>query len=143
MVYKKDQGRMARMTAFWILAILVFYGCNSLYRELLLLSESLAKPIGGLRIPVLGLDLSPALLIAGLVLSACLWLLWRWQNKPKNADLLIETESELRKVTWPTLEEAIQGSVTVIVCVLALMAYLAGTDWVLARWARLVLLGRG
>ena len=76
------------------------------------------------------------------MLGTSLWLLYRWQNKPKTADLLIETETELRKVTWPTLDETIKGSVTVMVCVLILMAYLAGADWLLARWAKLVLLGR-
>ena len=130
---------MARMAAFWVLAILIFYGCVSLRRELAGFSDALAAPVGG--VSLLGFDLSPAALIAGLVLGTSLWLLYRWQNKPKNADLLIETESELRKVTWPSLDEAIQGSVTVIVCVLVLMAYLAGADWLLARWARLVLIG--
>ena len=106
MAYKKDQGRMARMAAFWCLAILIFYGCASLKNELIIRFDSLGQPMGGLRIPILGMDLTPALLITALVLGASLWLLYRWQNKPKNADLLIETESELRKVTWPTLDEA-------------------------------------
>lgn len=138
--YKKDQGRLARMAAFWVLAILVFYGCTSLRALLSGLSEQLSVPIGGATI--LGFDLSPAALISMLVLGTSLWLLYRWQNKPKTADLLIETETELRKVTWPTLDETIKGSVTVMVCVLILMAYLAGADWLLARWAKLVLLGR-
>ncbi|MCP3919153.1 MAG: preprotein translocase subunit SecE [bacterium] len=141
MVYKKDQGRMARMAAFWTLAILIFYGCASLRNELVVRFSSLGVPIGGVRIPVLGLDLTPALLIAGLILGASLWLLYRWQNKPKNADLLIDTESELRKVTWPTLEEAINGSIVVIFCVLFLMGFLAGTDYVLGELAKIVLLG--
>lgn len=142
MAYKKTQGRMARMAAFWLLAVLIFYGCTSLRRELsTFFPDSLGAPIGGLRIPVLGLDLSPALLIAGLVLAAGVWLLKRYLDRPDKADLLIDTESELKKVTWPTFNEALHGSTVVIACVVFLMFFLAGADWFIGRLARVILLG--
>ena len=56
-----------------------------------------------------------------------------WLERPKNADLLIETEIELRKVTWPTSQEVFSSSLVVVVCVILLMAFLAGADWFLAR----------
>jgi len=143
MAYKKDQGRMARMAAFWSLAVLVFYGCTSLHTELSTRFDGLREPIGGIRIPVLGMDFTPALIVAGLVLGTSMWLLFRWQDKPKNADALIETEQELKKVTWPSLDEAINGSFVVMFCVLFLMAFLAGADWMLGRMARVILLGTG
>ena len=143
MAYKKDQGRMARMAAFWSLAVLIFYGCVSLHTELASMFPEMGRSLGGFRIPILGMDFSPALIVAGLLLATSLWLLYRWQDKPKNADLLIETESELRKVTWPTLDEAITSSVVVIICVLFLMVFLAGADWFLGRAAKVILLGHG
>ena len=110
------------MTAFWSLAILIFYGCVSLRTELATsFAESLGQAINGMRIPVLGLDLSPALLITACVLAVSLAVLYRWEQTPKNADLLIETESELRKVSWPTLDEAINGSWAVMMTVLVLI----------------------
>ena len=140
MAYRKDQGRVARMAAFWTLAALIFYGCTSLRDTLIGFSPTgLGSAIGGIRIPILGMELTPALLIAALVLGVALWLLYRWEETPKNADLLIETESELRKVTWPSLEEAINGSWTVVFTVVFLMAFLAGADWVLARLAQRIL----
>ena len=136
MTYKKDQGRMVRMVAFWSLLLLLLYGCSSLKNELTLgFSGFLAKPFGGIRVPILRADLSPAFLISLLVFVGGVVLLRRWLEAPKNADLMIETEAELRKVTWPTLNEAIDGSVVVIVCVLVLMVFLAGSDWLLGRWA--------
>jgi len=139
MAYKKDQGRMVRMAAFWSVAILFFYGCISLYRELSShFPGALAVPIGGIHIPIIGVDLSGAFLIATVVFLGGAVLLVRLFEKPKNADLLIETEAELRKVTWPTLDEAINGSFVVIVCVVFLMAFLAGADWVLGKWAHLL-----
>ncbi len=144
MAYKKDQGRMARMAAFWILAILIFYGCTSLKDTLVSLwPATLGQAIGGTRIPILGLDLSPGLIIAATVLAVALWFLFRFEQKPKNADLLIETESELRKVSWPSLEEAINGSWSVVITVAFLMAFLAGADYILGRIAGRILIGGG
>jgi preprotein translocase SecE subunit len=149
MAYKKDQGRLTRMAAFWSLAILIFYGCVSLHEELATRfigddgKPALGKPILGIRIPVLGMDVTPSLLISGAVLAAALFFLNRWQQTPKVADLLIETEVEMRKVTWPTFAEALNSSVVVIVCVVFLMAFLAGADWVLGQWTTRLLTGRG
>ena len=140
MAYRKDQGRVARMATFWVLAAFMFYGCTSLRDTMIAMNpDGLGKPLG-FRIPILGMDVTPALLVAGLILGLGLWLLYRWEQKPKNAELLIETENELRRVTWPTLEEAINGSWTVVFTVLFLMFYLAASDWVLARIAARIFL---
>ena len=150
MAYKKDQGRLTRMAAFWSLAILIFYGCYSLREELAMRflgadnKPRLGQPIFGLRVPVVGVEVTPALLIATVVFAASIVALHRWQQKPKVADLLIETEAEMRKVTWPTFSEAVNSSLVVIVCVVFLMAFLAGADWLLGTWTtRLLTGGRG
>ena len=59
------------------------------------------------------------------------------------ADLLIETESELRKTTWPTMDEVINSSIVVVVTVLVLGAFLALADSVLARVMAYFILGQG
>ena len=143
MAYKQDQGRMARMAAFWTLAILIFYGCVSLRAELAgRFKESLGSQLweGG-HIPVLGVDVTGAFLVAVVVFTGAMILLYRWTESPKIADSLIDTENELRKVTWPTLDEAIQSSVVVIVTVVVLMVILAGADFILGWWAGKVLTG--
>jgi len=143
MAYKQDQGRMARMAAFWSLAILIFYGCVSLRDEL---AGRFPDALGGrlwegARIPVLGVDLSPAFLIAVIICAGALILLYRWTESPKIADGLIDTESELRKVTWPSVDEAVRSSIIVIVTVVVLMAILAGADSLLSIWSSRVLTG--
>ena len=144
MAYKKDQGRAARMVAFWTLVGLLIYGSNSFLNELVITFPSvLGRPFGyvegqaksGIHVPVLGAALSPAFLITGLLFCGGAFLIYRWMDRPKNADLLIETESELRKVNWPTFPESLDSSVIVIVTVLVLMLFLSGSDWVLGRWA--------
>jgi preprotein translocase SecE subunit len=144
MAYKSDQGRLARLIAFWSLAALVFYGCVSLRATLSsAFGGKLGAPLiaGMKQIPVLGLNFNAALLITGAVLAVAWYYLYRWQQTPKIADLLIETESELRKVTWPTVPEAVNSSLVVIACVLFLMAFLAGADFVLGRWTTMLLTG--
>ena len=138
MAYKKDQGRMARMTAYWSGTIFLFYGCVSLHRELTGNSTQLAKPIADIEIPIIGLELSPSILISAAVFLTGAFLFNRWLERPKQADNLIETESEMRKVTWPSLSEAMSGSITVILTVVILMSLLAGFDALLGmitnRW---------
>lgn len=143
--YKQDQGRLARMASFWTLAAMVYYGCASLREELPGFFPALGRPLfsGFTEIPVLGVRLDAAFLIALLLFVGGVWLLYRWLEKPKNADLLIETEAELRKVTWPTMKEVVNASIVVIVSVLFLMAFLAGADIVLARVAGVLLGGAG
>ncbi|MFT5198141.1 MAG: preprotein translocase SecE subunit [Planctomycetota bacterium] len=143
MVYRKDQGRMVRMAAFWSLAILLFYGCVSLHTQLgVSFGESMTKPLvsGFERIPLLGMVPNGSLVVSIIALGVGLTILNRWLSKPNNADLMIDTEHELQKVTWPTLEETISGSVLVIGCVLFLMAFLAAADYGLVVIARRVLL---
>lgn len=144
MGYKSDQGRLARLAAFWSLAALGVYGCMSLHTELSSrFGGVLGKPLmsGMTRIPVLGWKITGALLISLVVLAGVLYGLHRWQQTPKIADLLIETEAELRKVTWPTMGEAVNSSLVVVFCVVFLMAFLAGADWALGQWSNLILLG--
>lgn len=136
--YKQDQGRLARMAAFWLMALLCVFGASFLFDQLVA-SSSMRTPIAGIRIPVISVDLSPAFLISSIVCVVGVYLIHRWQEKPKVADLLINTEAELRKVTWPTMEEVINSSLVVIVFVLFLGVFLAFADFLLARVVRVLL----
>lgn len=130
MAYKPEQGRLARMAVFWMLWLLILYGCTS-FRYVLdgWLPESMSAKMFSL--PVLG-DVTWNVLIALILIpAATAFLLIRNLNRPKIADFLIETEGELRKVAWPSFVETRGASIVVIACVLILMAYLAGSDWLL------------
>jgi preprotein translocase SecE subunit len=145
MAYKADQGRIVRLVAFWALALLLFYGCVSLKNSLETWgwSSATSKALveGMPRLPILGWNLNAALLIAAPVFGTVVWLLYRWQNSPKVADLLIDTESELGKVTWPTMTDAVNSSIVVMGVVVFLMAFMAGADIVLAWWTKALLIG--
>jgi len=138
--YREDQGRLARMAAFWSCILLLLFGCTFVY-GLLVQIDSFREKIGGMRIPVVGVDLTTAFLIPFALFVVGALILHRWQARPKVADLLIETEAELRKVTWPTPQEVVNSSMVVILCVLLLFGFLAAADWLLARVMRYLLLG--
>ncbi len=138
--YKSDQGRMVRMGAFWILALLYLYGCMALNLTLSGFVEQLSEPLLG-TIPILGWRLTGAFLISSLLFLAGFYLLWSWHQTPKIADLLIETEGELQKVTWAKMPEVINTSLVVIGFVLFLMAFLAGADVLLSRVFSFILSG--
>ncbi|MEM6675362.1 MAG: preprotein translocase subunit SecE [Planctomycetota bacterium] len=144
MAYRKDQGRVARMTTFWSLAILLAYGCIRMRSELTAaFPDSLGAPLAeGLKVPLLNIPISPALIASVVTFVVGLIFLNRTLEKPKNADLLIETESELRKVTWPTIDETTDGSIVVIVVVVFLMAFMAGADYVLGEVFSRIITGR-
>ncbi len=50
-----------------------------------------------------------------------------------------ETSAELRKVVWPTREEATRLSIIVLVVVVAMSAFLGGLDAILSQLLRLIL----
>ena len=129
MAYKRDQGRYARMAAFWLLTLLVAYGCLTGLEPSLTNwigeSDPWVKPF-----PLLGkLDLTMAIALGVLLIVGLL--IHRFLNRQKAADMLIETESEMRKVTWPTFLDAWHGTLAVLVTVVFMGAFLAVSDVVL------------
>ncbi len=131
--YRPDQGRMARMFAFWTLMGLMLFGSAFLYRTLFNLVEGLRPALGGIHIPVVNVAVNGAFLIAAVVFAIGAFLIARWQAKTNVADFLIETESELKKVHWPSWTEVLHSSLVVVGCVIFLMGFLAVVDAVYGR----------
>jgi len=138
--YRQDQGRLARMAGFWLVELLLLFGCHFLHGMLIQIG-GMADAVGEIRIPVVGVDLSPAFLVSGALFLVGTIVVYRWQQKPKVADLLIETEGELRRVSWPTAQEVVNTSIVVVVAVIVIGVFLAGCDWALARIMKYLVLG--
>ena len=142
--YKPEQGIYARNTAFWLLAALLLYGCQTLYYWLSSfrgdgdVPGGMATDLLGGKVPVLGVVFTPALLVAVVLAVVLCVVLWRALERPRVADLLIECETELRKCTWPTWNETFTSSLVILVVMLFFTAFLAGSDYVLNQIAKLV-----
>lgn len=128
------------MAAFWLCTLLLLFGCTFLHTVLIGNFKDTAKSLG-FEIPLVGVTVTTAFLICAGIFVVGTFVIHRWQNSPRTADLLIETESELRNVTWPTGTEVVNSSIVVIVAVVLIGAFLAGSDWFLARLSRVLLFG--
>lgn len=128
--HKPEEGRHARQTSFWLGLAFLFFGCYALSVELSSW-ESLREPMfsGFAELPLLGISLTVGFLIAAVAFLLGAYLYVRFLARPKIADHLIEVEGEMRKVTWPSFEEASNSSIVVIVTVLVLMGFLALSDF--------------
>ncbi len=135
--YKPDQGTYARTSSFLMLGALAAYGAYTLYYFLLSMRSDDTSPtflsndlLGG-NVPVLGFPITPAFLIAVVVGVGSIMLIHRLLNTPKSADMLIETETEMRKCHWPTWGETFNVSMVVFVVMLFFTFMLAAMDFVL------------
>jgi len=65
------------------------------------------------------------------------------QEKPKITDRVkeyfIDTRGELRKVTWPTRQQATKLTLIVLAVTLVMALFLGGVDWVFANLIALIL----
>jgi len=122
--YKQDQGRFARGLAFWLLTGLTYFGCVTFYYFL-----HWPWATGNLvdrNIPILDIPLNLALIISvALFLFIVFMILKLIVNKPSVGTMLIDTETEMKKVTWPTWNDAFNSSLIVLGAV-AFFAVLLG-----------------
>lgn len=143
MSYRKNQGRYARMIAFWAVALLLGYGCfrggglASVISRWLTTDSVLID-----NFPIVH-QLKVSTLIAAAVLGTLLFFASRILNGPRLADLLIDTEGEMRKVTWPGWGEVAQGTLAVTSMVIVLFLFLTGVDFLFVRVVVMLIPGAG
>ena len=108
-IHKKGQGQIARGTAYTIAAGLIVFGAIRLYATLGgPFLETVAPSV-----PLLG-EVTVRKVVAILVGAGGLFALHMFLNRPRSVDLMIETEQEMRKVSWPTLPEVWNATLVVI-----------------------------
>jgi preprotein translocase SecE subunit len=132
-IHKKGQGTAARATAYAISAGLVVFGA---YRFFATFNQRDAQ-VFAKDVPLVGdvtiwKVVAIALGVAGLVAVHLVL------NRPKPVDAMIETEQELRKVSWPTLPEVWNATLVVVLVTAVLAGIMYGFDLVLLRLFRLV-----
>jgi preprotein translocase subunit SecE len=115
-IYKSGQGYWTRMCTVGGAALIILLMGNFLYTYLPAWSDTLNNNRGALIGIVLGI-------VALLSLLA-----YRIMNKPANADFLIATDSEMKKVNWTSREELIGSTKIVIIFVFLITSILFVTD---------------
>ena len=141
--YKKGEGKLTRRIAFVGLLFLVVWGFKELGRWLSGFDWANGILVGDAQDPfLLPYYEMPARL--GVVIAIALTvvagiMLWRFLNRPRSADLLIDTETEMKKVSWPSWADARQSTIIVLVFVTSTALFLLGVEFVLTRVFKIVL----
>jgi preprotein translocase SecE subunit len=137
--YKPGQARLSRMMTLLSGLFLIGWAAMSLMRAIptffptwgdalnQIFQGASDKDAWRVDAVIFDVKLSPAFLIAALVLVVGSLLWWRFLNRERWADLLIDMETELRKVSWPTLSDAWQSTLVVtgftVVIVVTILIY--------------------
>lgn len=150
-IYKKKQGLILRWGAFFASASLFMFGAYKFYLSFPysnILAEDrpafwqwvhqslLSFTIPGVNIAV---DITPRLITSiALAISLLLILGYLCFRHKKLSDFFIDTESEMRKVAWPTKSEVVQSSIVVIIAIFILGVYLFVVDSALSKILRVI-----
>jgi preprotein translocase subunit SecE len=128
-VYKRSQGKVARQVTFAVLAITLATGVWRLAQLLPAWFASAGDALSAGGPAAYSSDMGVLrFLVPGLLLAAGLWFAFRLVNYPPFADFLIAVETEMTKVSWPSVDEVVRSSVVVIFLIFALAAILAAYD---------------
>jgi preprotein translocase SecE subunit len=119
--YKPNQGRRVRLTAAVTVAALAALTAMEVYVWLTGYGVELR-----LAVPLVALA---AIVVGGLYVL----------NLPVVAEFLIDAESELAKVSWPSRQQVLGSTGTVLVVVLILAMFLVGMDMLVGLFLRRVL----
>jgi preprotein translocase subunit SecE len=111
-LYKRGQGYWTRVGTVIGAAIIGIFTAYNLYAYVPTFLPERVPPAVGTRIG-LGVAVGFAVGFA--------WLCWHLLNKPTNADFLIATDSEMKKVNWTSRRELI-GSTKVVIAFMFLTA---------------------
>lgn len=128
---KPGQGRWVRLAAYLGLGSLSVFAAVGLYRTMFLkipkesawLAELWSTQILGVQFKLMPI-LHPAAAI--LFTGVLVWHLY--SNRPGQSDYLVETQGELRKVSWPARREWIGSTIVVVVVVAIVSVFLYLVD---------------
>ena len=112
-IYKRGQGKYTRVGTFAGVMLVGVIGAFFLSQKLdAYVSENAYLQFG-----------IPALLVAAMV-----WLMFWIVNRPRSADFMIATESEMKKVSWSSRKEVVGSTKVVIVTTFIMAAILFSVD---------------
>lgn len=144
--YKREQGPIVRAVTIIAVAVLTLFGCYCLYNYIPLIDVTIGPPHPPTfwgrplaTIPFFDFEITTGMIFSSVLFVVIMFFIYLWiLNKPKTADFLIDTEIELKKVSWPPRQQHIGSSVAVIISVIILGIFLLIVDSVLKQIMRLI-----
>jgi len=128
--YKPEAAKTSRGVLAGSAGMLLFYGAISLYDYLA--SPFWATPLPGVG-EVLGEEFpfSPRTCLTLVIMVVSAIGIYVGVNHQKSVDFLVETEAEMKKVTWPSPSEVKSSSQIVLLTTVVLAAYICLVDFTL------------
>jgi preprotein translocase subunit SecE len=121
-IYKKGQGYWTRMLTAAAAILLIVMSTSFLYRQLpVFLTPTNVVGNQGIAAARSARNITFGACAVWVVVSAAL--AWYVMNRPRNADFLIATDSEMKKVNWTSRRELI-GSTKVVIFFMFMIAAL-------------------
>jgi preprotein translocase SecE subunit len=133
-LYKPGQGTVSRWIAYILLGILLVMGVRSLFGALFREGHDALVP----GLPIVG-DLTWLKVICAFVFVFGAWGIHKLLNRPAAVDLLIDTEQELKKVSWPSWAEVKSATLVVTIVTVVMGAILFWADELLQALFRFVI----
>ncbi|MCX7703928.1 MAG: preprotein translocase subunit SecE [Planctomycetota bacterium] len=130
-LYRSGQGKWARLVAAGGSMALVIFGCWTLYNYLMGFPSLRKLEIGTIPGVEVVVNL-PFLVAAVLFCTLGLFIYYFLGHHKKVCDFLIETELEIKKVSWPSGSEVLGSSLIVIVAVVVFSLFAMLCDVVIA-----------
>lgn len=128
--YNPDAAKISRGVTASCLGSLLLYGSLSLY-------DFLAEGWWMTPLPNIGealgeeFPLAPRTFLCLALIAGSGYFIYWLVNYKKYVDYLVETEAELKKVTWPSKPEVTASSIIVVVTTILLGVYIFAVDYLL------------
>ncbi len=135
---KEGQGMIVRTVAGVILVGLLAFGCASLANAV-----NAAWWDGQIipTVPFFEFQISNGYLVSfALFMIGCFGVYTQVVNHPDVAEFLIETETELRKVSWPEAGEFLNATIVVLIAIFLIAVFLGLADIIFVRLVNLMIL---
>jgi preprotein translocase subunit SecE len=128
--YRPEEGHRGRALIGIALAVLLLYGCHSLWDWL----PKGPEDFWGKKLAALGDDefaINPAIILALSMAMGFLFGTYKLVNYPRFVDFIIDTENELKKVSWASKKQVINESLVVLATVVIIGVYVFVVDLVI------------
>jgi preprotein translocase subunit SecE len=114
-IYKRTQGKRVRQSTAGLIVIWGWFGCWTLSNG-----------------PLMDATREVRIGIPAVMAAVIAWLAFRLVNLPQFADFLIAVEAEMKKISWPSLQECLRAAAVVIftMFLLALILFLYDQLWI-------------
>ena len=132
-IYKKGEGKLTRRVAYYGILLLVVWGFKEFAKTLMGWFGFFRKTLVDVELPYYEQPLTIGVLLCIVLTVVVGWYLYGLINGRKLAPLLIDTETELKKVAWPSWDDAKQSTVIVLVFVAATAIFLTAVEFALRR----------